>query len=627
MKAEEQLKKGTVDAVNHLYGVDMNISQINVNQTRKEFEGDLTVVIFPIVKIAKKKPEDVGQSIGEYLKKEVDFVEDYNVVKGFLNLVFTDEFWLEKFGAIASNPDPGQLPSNGKKVVLEYVGPNTNKPLHLGHVRNMVLGYSMAEILKANGYQVHKVNIINDRGIAICKSMLAWQKFGNGETPESTKTKGDHFVGSYYVKFNTELGKEYSAWQETKEAKKVFDTWLGSAAGKKEKEAGKSADDLKKSWVLKYKNDYFNEYSELGKTSRDMLVKWEANDKETVALWEKMNQWVYDGFDQTYKRLGIDFEEVYHESKYYKNGKQSVQQGLKDGVFYQKEDGSIWADLEDYKLDHKLVLRGDGTSVYLTQDIAVAEARNKKYGMDLSIYTVGNEQNYHFQVLKAVLQKMGRKYADGIYHLSYGMVELPTGKMKSREGTVVDADDLIEDVVLRAKEKTIESGKIDDFSKEDANQLFEKIGQGALRFNMLHVGAKKSIMFNPEESVELEGTTGPFIQYSFVRTQSVLRKYGKEIPSEIEIPVLDDIERSLIIMLNNFDDTVKNAAEEFDPAGLASYTYNLAKLYNQFYNKLPILKSDVPESTKDFRVLLSYTVGNVLKKGLGLLGIDTPERM
>ncbi len=626
MEIEELLKSNTAQIVKDLYETDFDQSKIIINETRKEFEGDLTVVVFPFSKIAKKKPEDTGIEIGEKLVEKLDFISSFNVVKGFLNLGFTDDYWLKRLAVISQDKSFGFSNSNGKKVVLEYCGPNTNKPIHLGHIRNMTLGFSVAEILKANGYEVHKVNILNDRGIAICKSMLAWQKFGQGETPETNNTKGDHLVGKYYVKFDQELGKEFENWQNSAEANSEYSKWLEEKDGKKSKEEGKEQSELKKQFHKSFKNTYFNQYSALGAEASEMLLKWENDDPEVRQLWKKMNSWVYDGFQQTFDRLGIDFEEHYKESDFYKEGKNMVEAGLGEEKFYRKEDGSIWADLEEYKLDQKILVRNDGTSLYLTQDIAVAQARYNKYKMDLSIYTVGDEQNYHFKALKAVLQKLDKAYADGIHHLSYGMIDLPSGKMKSREGTVVDADFLIDEVVEKARLATMELGKIEDFSSEQAQELFEKIGIGALRFYILNVNPQKRMLFDPEKSVELNGATAVFIQYAYARIQSVLRKYNQDVPTEIKVNKMEPIERELIIALSGFETTVQAAGKDFDPSLIAQYTYNLAKLFNKFWNQCQILNAE-DENVKEFRILLSNSCGNILEKGLNLLGIDTTERM
>ncbi len=627
MSIEQLLREKTTQAVKEIFEVEFPSDKIIINETRKEFDGELTVVVFPVVKAAKKKPEEVGNAIGEYLKTHIESIQDFNVIKGFLNLSFSDEFWIQQFSEITQKENYGFQPDNGKTVVLEYCGPNTNKPLHLGHIRNMVLGYSVANLLKATGHKVHKVNILNDRGIAICKSMMAWQKFGEGKTPDSTHTKGDHFVGSYYVQYNQALEKEYQEWQQTTIAQTEFNKWLNSNTAEKLKEDGKDDAALQKYFFKYFSNNYFNEFSELGKETKEMLQKWEAGDTDVRTLWEQMNGWVYDGFNQTYKRLGIDFEDEYKESEYYEAGKVMVEEGLKEDIFYQKDDGSIWSNLEEHKLDRKLLLRKDGTSVYLTQDLAVAQARYDKYKMDISIYTVGDEQNYHFKALKAVLSQLGKVYADGVYHLSYGMIDLPGGaKMKSREGTVVDADDLIEEVVDKAKTATLESGKIDDFSTEQAQELFEMLGVGAIRFFILSIDPKKRMTFDPAQSVELQGFTGPYIQYGYARIQSILRKYGKTPSTSINVHKLEAEEKDLIIQVSNFEKVVQEAAQHYEPSIVAQYVYNLAKTYNKFYAEYPILNNE-DEGLNDFRTLLSKNVGEVLQKGLGLLGIQTPERM
>lgn len=625
---EAQLRELSAAAIKAVYNKNLDKKSIQINETRKDFEGDLTLVIFPLLKsLEKKNPVEVGEALGKHLTDNSPEIKGFNVVKGFLNLSFSDAFWLKHLETIAANKQYGNAPAKNKTVVLEYCGPNTNKPLHLGHLRNMVLGYSVANLLKANGYKVHKVNILNDRGIAICKSMLAWQKYGNGETPKSSGIKGDHLVGKYYVMFAQKLKEEYQQWQQTHEAVKLWIDWMVEKEAIKLEKAGNDIADLKKHFFSKYQNEYFNKNSQLGTEARGMLLKWEAKDKEIRKLWETMNSWVYAGFNETYDRLGIDFEEAYKESEMYESGKKIVQDGLKNKTFYQKEDGSIWADLTAQKLDHKILLRSDGTSVYLTQDLGVAQARYNKYKMDSSVYTVGNEQEYHFKALKGVLTKMGLPYADGIFHLSYGMVDLPSGKMKSREGTVVDADDLIADVVEKAKEETMKSGKIDDFSTEEASQLFEMLGTGAIRFFMLQVNPKKGMLFDPVQSVQMEGFTSPFIQYSYARIQSVLRKYGKQAPAKVAVESINGIEQELIQMLSQFPKTVASAGEAYDPSEVAHYTYHLSKTFNKFYANCPILKDDVEAKTQDFRILLCEETAKVIQKGLGLLGIDTPERM
>ncbi len=591
---EQEIKKYSQLAIKDIYNIEIETETIAINQTRKEFEGDYTIVVFSVLKFVKGNPVEIGNKIGEYLVEKFDMFENFNVVKGFLNLSITNQTWLTIFNSIQKNPNFAfAKPNSGDKIVLEYCGPNTNKPLHLGHIRNMMIGFSTAQILKANGHQVHKVNILNDRGIAICKSMIAWQKFGNGETPESSGLKGDHFVGKYYVTFANEVKKEI----ETLTNK-----------GIDEKEAKKQAP--------------------LQLEAQEMLRKWEAGDEEVLNLWKQMNAWVYAGFDETYKKLGVDFEKEYAESEFYLAGKDLVNEGLKDGKFYQKEDNSIWVDLTEKGEDHKLLLRSDGTSVYLTQDLGVAEARYKDFGMKKSIYVVADEQNYHFKVLKLTLEALEKPYADGIFHLAYGMVDLPSGRMKSREGTTVDADDLVAEVIEKARISTLESGKIDDFSAEDQAKLFETIGVGAIKFFILSVNPKKKMIFNPEESVSLTGFTAPAIQYAYTRTLSVLNKFGEAIDSNFEFNeyTLVPEEKNVINLLYQFKKAVKDAGENYDTSIIAHHAYNLRTAYNKFYDTCRVLDENEPEQTK-FRVHLCSAVGNQIKQSLNLLGINAPKRM
>lgn len=624
---DQQLRQTTIDAVKAHYQLELPLDSIPINETRKEQNGDYTIVIFPLVKKLKKSPQQIGETLGKFIKEQLDFVTDFELVKGFLNLSLGQSYWINQLSEIAQSKNYGTAPANGKKVVLEYCGPNTNKPLHLGHIRNMFVGSSVANILEASGYKVHKVNILNDRGIAVCRSMLAWQKYGNGETPESTGIKGDHFVGKFYVEFAKRLKVEYAEWQDTDKAIEMWADWMvGKEAAALEK-GGMTIAAMKKHFFKSYSNAYFNNESALGKETKAMLLKWEAGDKETRQLWEKMNNWVYAGFQVTYDRLGVSFEEEYKESDYYLKGKGMVEEALEAGKLYKKDDGSIWADLTPQGLDHKLLLRSDGTSVYLTQDLAVAQARYNRYKMDDSIYTVGDEQAYHFQALKAVLSLLEKEYADGIFHLSYGMVDLPSGKMKSREGTVVDADNLIDEVVAKAKEVTTASGKIDDFSTQEAEALFELLGTGAIRFFILQVNPLKRMLFNPEESVKLDGFTAPFIQYSFARIQSVLRKHGKSLDVNIKMEKVEDIEQDLIQKLSNYPAVVAQAGTAYDPSTIAHYVYHLAKSYNKFWASCPILRPDIPANIRHFRLLLSQQVAKVIESGLALLGIGAPKRM
>ncbi len=587
----QQLQEMTAKAVNELYDLDVTADKVMINLTRKEFEGNYTVVIFPFVKAAKKSPDMVGQELGDKLIASGNLATQYNVVKGFLNLTINENIWLDFLKEESSNAEFGKQAPTGETIVIEYCGPNTNKPLHLGHIRNMLLGYSVAEILAFNGNDVHKVNIYNDRGIAICKSMLAWQKFGNGETPESSGMKGDHLAGKYYVEFD----KQY----KTQVAELI-------ATGKSEDEA--------------------KEQAPLMQEAREMLLKWEAGDEAVLSLWKKMNDWVYAGFEQTFAKLGVDFEKHYEESIYYLKGKALVQEGLDNGSFYTKEDGSTWVDLEDVKLDQKILLRSDGTSVYLTQDLGVAQERYNDYTMDRSIYVVANEQDYHFKVLRETLKKLGKPYAEGIFHLSYGLVDLPSGRMKSREGTVVDADDLVQEMIDTAEKATLELGKVDSLGDAEAKELYRKIGLGALKYFMLRVDPKKKMLFDPESSIDLQGDTGPFVQYAYARIQSLLSKAGDTTGDFPSTYAMAAAEKELTISLYQYPTVVKDAGDNLDPSAIASYVYELAKNYNKFYNECPILTADNDEQ-KALRLNLSRFTGQVIASGLRLLGIEVVDRM
>lgn len=582
-------------ALNNIYNVDVKPASILIQQTRSEFEGDYTVVVFPLLRYSKKNPEITANDLGEYLKNNLEEVESFNVIKGFLNLVIDNSFWKDFFITNYKNIDFGiKTPDkNASTIVIEYSSPNTNKPLHLGHIRNNLLGYSVAEILKANGNNVVKVNLINNRGIHICKSILAWEKWGNKETPESTSMKGDHLVGKYYVLFD----KKYK-----EQIKKI-----ALKENIKEEEAAKKAPILLE--------------------AQEMLRKWEAKDQHVIDLWTKMNNWVYKGFDVTYKRLGIDFDKIYYESDTYLLGKEIVYKGLKNNLLFKKSDGSVWANLKDKGLDEKLLLRSDGTSVYMTQDLGTAKLRNSEYNPEKLIYVVGNEQNYHFNVLKLTLEKLGEDWAKKIHHLSYGMVELPNGKMKSREGTVVDADELMDEMFFTAKKTTEELGKIDDFSQEQANNLYNIVSLGALKYFILKVDPKKNMMFNPEESIDFNGNTGPFIQYTYARIQSIIKKAGcfnKDIDfCKIE---LNSKEKELLKLIYKFSEIINQAAKDYSPATIANYTFSVVKNYNKFYQEIPILKID-DNNTKYFRVMLSEFVGNIIKTSMRLLGIELPKRM
>lgn len=605
MKIEDKLVASVINGLKALYGQEVPEKMVQLQKTKKEFEGHLTLVVFPFLKMSRKGPEQTAQEIGEYLKANEPAVAAFNVIKGFLNLTIASATWIELLNEIQSDEEYGLVKATETSplVMIEYSSPNTNKPLHLGHVRNNLLGNALANIVAANGNKVVKTNIVNDRGIHICKSMLAWQKYGNGETPESSGKKGDHLIGDYYVSFD----KHYKA--EVKELMAKF-----QSEGMNEEEAKAKAE----------------AESPLMKEAREMLVKWEANDPEVRALWKKMNDWVYAGFDETYRMMGVTFDKIYYESNTYLEGKEKVMEGLEKGFFYRKEDGSVWADLTGEGLDHKLLLRADGTSVYMTQDIGTAKLRFADYPIDKMIYVVGNEQNYHFQVLSILLDKLGFEWGKGLVHFSYGMVELPEGKMKSREGTVVDADDLMAEMIDTAKETSNELGKLDGLTKEEADNIARIVGLGALKYFILKVDARKNMTFNPKESIDFNGNTGPFIQYTYARIQSVLRKAkeaGIEIPAQLPAGIeLSEKEEGLIQMVADFAAIVKQAGEDYSPSIIANYTYDLVKEYNQFYHDFSILREE-NEAVKVFRLALSENVAKVVRLGMGLLGIEVPDRM
>lgn len=594
MEISNSIIEAVVEAIKALYDQDVQPQQVQLQLTKKEFEGDLTVVVFPFLRISKKGPEQTAEDLGKYLIENISSLAvNYNVVKGFLNITVADKAWLNNFnGQLAINDFGYSQTTSGKTYMVEYSSPNTNKPLHLGHLRNNFLGYAVAEILKANGHDVVKTQIINDRGIHICKSMIAWQKYGNGETPSSANMKGDHLIGKYYVAFD----KAYKA-----EVIELVES------GVEQEQAEKEAPILLE--------------------AQEMLRKWEAKDPEVYELWKKMNNWVYEGFADTYAEMGVDFDTLYYESDTYLLGKAVVEEGLEKGVFYKKDDGSVWCDLSGHKMDDKLLLRADGTSVYMTQDIGTAIERFKDYpNLTGMIYTVGNEQNHHFKVLFTILKKLGYSWADECYHLSYGMVDLPSGKMKSREGTVVDADDLMRSVTEDAMEMTQERGHIEGMSDEDKLNLYKTIGVGGLKYYLLKVDPKKRMLFNPEESVDLNGNTGPFIQYAYARIQSVVRKYGEEVTSVDESLALLDSEKSLLININECPKVIEEAGKNFSPALIANYIYNLVKEYNSYYQSVSILKEE-DEAVRAFRVSLSYKVGEIIKSSMALLGVNVPERM
>ncbi len=597
MQIEKNLQEIIIRAIKELYQANVDVSQITLQKTKKEFKGHYTLVTFPLLKISRKKPEETAQEIGSWLEANAAIVSGFNVIKGFLNLEIATDAWLRLLEKIDTQSGFGFTPvtDDAPLYMVEYSSPNTNKPLHLGHVRNNLLGHSLCEVLAANGKRVVKTNIVNDRGIHICKSMLAWQKWGNGETPESSGKKGDHLIGDYYVLFDKKYKEELASLQDK----------------------GISKEDAEGQ-------------SQLMAEAREMLRKWEAGDQETVSLWKRMNEWVYAGFDETYRRMGVSFDKIYYESETYLAGKEEVLRGLKEGLFYRKEDGSVWADLTPDGLDHKLLLRADGTSVYMTQDIGTAKLRFDDYPIDTMIYVVGNEQNYHFQVLSILLDRLGFEFGKGLVHFSYGMVELPEGKMKSREGTVVDADDLMSEMVETARETSRELGKLDGISTEEADEIAEMVGMGALKYFILKVDPKKNMTFNPKESIDFNGNTGPFIQYTHARIQSVLRKaadQGITLPEKLNNTLpLSEKEEGLIQLLAEFEEVVKQAGTEYNVSLIGNYVYDLAKEFNQFYHDFSILREE-NSALRDFRLLLAKNIALTIKKGMKLFGIEVPERM
>ncbi|MCD8263255.1 MAG: arginine--tRNA ligase [Tannerellaceae bacterium] len=597
MIIEQQITQAVINSIKELYGTEVPASQIQLQKTKKEFKGHLTLVVFPFLRISKKSPEQTAQQIGEYLLKSDAAISEFNVIKGFLNLTVAGSCWIGLLNEINIDATYGITPVTGDSqlAMIEYSSPNTNKPLHLGHVRNNLLGYSLSEIMKANGYKVVKTNIVNDRGIHICKSMLAWQKWGEGITPEKAGKKGDHLIGDFYVLFDKYYKQELQELQD-------------KGLSKEEAEA----------------------QSQLMAEAREMLRKWEAGDEETVSLWETMNNWVYAGFDETYKKMGVDFDKIYYESETYLEGKDKVLEGLDKGIFYRREDGSVWADLTPEGLDEKLLLRADGTSVYMTQDIGTAKLRFDDYPINKMIYVVGNEQNYHFQVLSILLDKLGFEFGKGLVHFSYGMVELPEGKMKSREGTVVDADDLMDEMINTAREISRELGKLDEMTPEEAEHIVRIVGLGSLKYFILKVDPRKNMTFNPKESIDFNGNTGPFIQYTYARIRSVLRKaaaqnivFPEQLPVNIEV---SGKEENLIQLLALYADIVKEAGKEYSPALIANYIYDLVKEYNQFYHDFSILREEDSDK-KNMRLMLSQNVAKIVKSGMALLGIEVPERM
>ncbi|MES5133023.1 arginine--tRNA ligase [Hoylesella timonensis] len=606
MKIENQIASSVIASVKELYGQEVPMSMVQLQKTKSNFEGNLTLVVFPFLKISKQKPEDTAQAIGELLVRDCPAVASFNVVKGFLNLNIAKEAWVDLLNDIHADEKFGEKPAteDSPLVMIEYSSPNTNKPLHLGHVRNNLLGWSLAQIMEANGNKVVKTNIVNDRGIHICKSMLAWQKWGNGETPESSGKKGDHLIGDYYVAFDKHYRAELAALKSKYMAEEGLDEETAENKAKEE--------------------------SALMKEARAMLVKWEQGDKEVRTLWKKMNSWVYAGFDETYKALGVGFDKIYYESDTYLEGKAKVEDGLNRGLFFRKDDNSVWADLTKEGLDQKLLLRSDGTSVYMTQDIGTAEMRFKDFPIDKMIYVVGNEQNYHFQVLSILLDRLGFKWGKELVHFSYGMVELPNGKMKSREGTVVDADELIAEMIADARKTSDELGKYDDMSEQEKQDIARIVGLGALKYFILKVDARKNMLFNPEESIDFNGNTGPFIQYTYARIRSIMRKAdaeGIKLPQQLSTNApLNDKEIALIQKLNDYKAVVEQAGTDYSPSGIANYCYELTKDFNQFYHDYSILNAN-SEEEKKARLVLAANVAKTIKNAMQLLGIEVPERM
>lgn len=608
------LKETVADVISSKYDITIPADNILLNLTKKEFEGDYTIVIFPFVKRLKVKPDELGQTLGKAVVSQLKEIRDFNVIKGFLNFSLADIQWKQQLTEMSRQENLTTIPPNGRKVMVEFSSPNTNKPLHLGHIRNILLGWSSSQLLKAAGYEVINTQIINDRGIAVCKSMIAWSKFANGDTPESTSTKGDHFVGKYYVLFETKFQEEYKAWQSSDVARDILEQNL--------KEGQESS-----TFWKEFKNKYFNMYSTIGNEAKEMLRRWESGDEDVVDLWKKMNGWVYEGFDRTYKSLGVTFDKLYYESDTYLLGKQVIAKGLKDGVFYQKEDGSVWVDLEPHGMDHKILLRSDGTAVYMTQDIGTAMTRYVDYGIDKMVYVVADEQNYHFKVLFTILKMLGEPYADDLHHLSYGMVDLPDGKMKSREGTVVDADDLVQEVIDEARKATEERGEINELSGDEQAEVLRKIGLAALKYFIIKVNPQKRMTFDPAESVDMQGQTGPYIQNAYVRIRSVLRKSETiDHATYDSYSSLEPAERVLLRSLGEYKDTLQLAAEQLDPSMIANYAYDLAKDYHRFYHEVRILKAE-SNAARAFRLQLSGIVAEVLSASMNLLGIEMPERM
>ncbi len=613
MEFLNEVKEGFIQAVKSCFDTDLNSGEVLINETRREFKGDFTFVIFPLVKKLKKSPAEIGDMLGHWLVENLNEVVGFETIQGFLNLTLSDEFWIRVLRQINSTADYGSFPANGQKVLVEFASPNTNKPLHLGHIRNILLGWSCSKILKANGFDVKNVQVINDRGIAICKSMLAWQKFGNHHTPQSAGVKGDHFVGSFYVKFEQAFVEEYKIFQQSDAGQKLY-----QSEGK-----GKSPEVFFK----EFKNQYFNQYSTLGAAAKEMLIKWEQGDPDTIALWKMMNSWVYEGFNATYDQMGVSFDALYYESETYLLGKKAIESGLNKGIFYKEPDGSVWINLEDVGMDRKILLRSDGTSVYITQDIGTAQQRYEDFGVEKMIYTVADEQDYHFKVLFEILKRLEEPFADGLYHLSYGMVDLPSGRMKSREGTVVDADDLMQEVIEEARSVSAERGEIAALPQSEQDEILRKIGLAALKFFIIKVQPRKRMIFDPKESVDMQGQTGPYIQNAYVRIQSVMRKASSfDTTLTDEYTTLSEFEKTLIRNIMQMPDVIREAGKTYDPSILANYAYNLAKEYHRFYHEVRILNAET-DAARAFRTTLSENTGKVLLKVFDLLGMEMPERM
>jgi arginyl-tRNA synthetase len=614
-KISEHIEQACLQVIHQITGEAISeIPSPTVSTTRKEFEGDFTIVVFPYLRLMKSKPEDAAQQIGALMVKEYDFIQSFNVVKGFLNLKMNEDNWAKDLYNIYLHKHFGLSEPKGQKFMVEFSSPNTNKPLHLGHIRNILLGWSACQLLEAAGYEVIKTQVVNDRGIAICKSMLAWQHFGDGATPDASNVKGDHFVGKYYVLFEKKFQEEYASWQQTSEGKTVYSNH-------------QKEDETPDLFFKRYKNTYFNNFSDLGSQARNLLQQWENGDEATIAIWKTMNEWVYQGFDVTYKELGVHFDKIYYESDTYLKGKEIVEEGLNLGIFSKEKDGSVWADLTDINMDRKIILRSDGTAVYITQDLGTAQLRYEDYKMDKAVYVVADEQDYHFVVLFELLKRLKRPFADGLYHLNYGMVDLPSGKMKSREGTVVDADDLILDVINEARKSAKERGELEELTVGERDAIYTKVGLAALKFFILKVNPRRRMTFDPKESVDMQGQTGPYIQNAFVRINSVLGKSGEineVLSAEYDAP--SELEKGIIKSLMAFPDIIKEAAEGLDPSTMANYLYNLSKSYHRFYHEHRILTAET-EAAKSFRLLLSAVTGRTIERGMRLLGIEMPDKM